>query len=127
MKASKLSSEDEEEENDNTVYIEAIQRLLIVERNAENNQKYNNFSNIAIQFNEEDKFVKFPDGEFSVMSQYNKRLQKFCVHEEKELAFVYDNQEECIVILNTSSNSKMVQNKKVPKIDSGAITDMYID
>ena len=61
------------------------------------------------------------------MSQYNKRLQKFCIHEDKELAFVYDNQEECIVILNTSANSKMVQNKRVPKIDSGSITDMFID
>ena len=63
-------------------------------------------------------------GHYSVYSNHKKQLQKFLVHEEKELGFVYDTYEQCITVLDLKG---MMKWEKFPVIDSGPITNMFID
>ena len=63
-------------------------------------------------------------GEFSVYSNQKKKLQYLVRHEVKEIGFIYDTQEHYIIVLNLRD---MMPFEKCPIINSGKITNMFID
>ena len=46
------------------------------------------------------------------------------MHEERKLGFIYDTVDQCITVLNLEN---MMPLEKMPVIESGEITNMFID